>query len=106
MTKKEIYAKYDIMFEKDHILYNGNWICELLKEGNTKTGKRVYTFSLPAGTNGTCVCDCIGCYAQTGRYNAENVQASMKLNQSIVENDIDFFYRAITAQLEKLAKGK
>ena len=106
LTKKEIYAAHGIQFENDHILYNGEWICELLKAGNTKTGKRVYTFSLPAGTAGTCVCDCEGCYAKTGRYNCENVQESLKRNQEIVENDIDFFYRAISAQLETIGSGE
>lgn len=106
LTKKEIYAKYDIQFENDHILYHGVWIRELLKAGNTKTGKRVYTFSLPAGTSGTCVCDCVGCYAKTGRYNCENVQESLKRNQDIVENDIDFFYRATSAQLETIGSGE
>ena len=106
-TKKEIYAMHGIDYDgNNHILYNGNRICELLKEGNSKTGKRVYTFSLPAGTDGTCICDCIGCYAKTGRYNAENVKASNWLNQYIVENDIDFFYHAICAQLETIGKGE
>lgn len=106
LTKKEIYAAHGIQFENDHILYKGEWIRELLKAGNTKTGKRVYTFSLPAGTEGTCICDCIGCYAKTGRYNCENVQESLKRNQDIVENDIDFFYRAISAQLETIGSGE
>ena len=106
LTKKEIYSKWGISFENDHILYNGEWIRELLKKGNDKTGKRVYTFSLPAGTNGTCVCDCKGCYAKTGRYVTPFVMASLKRNQTIVENDIDFFYRAISAQLETIGAGE
>ena len=106
LTKKEIYAAHGIQFENDHILYKGEWIRELLKAGNTKTGKRVYTFSLPAGTEGTCICDCIGCYAKTGRYNCENVQESLKRNHDIVENDIEFFYNAISAQLETIGSGE
>lgn len=106
ITKKEIYARHGIEYENEHINFHGAWVCELLKEGNTKTGKRVYTFSLPAGTDGTCVCDCEGCYAKTGRYNAENVKASNKLNQTIVETDINFFYNAISAQLECIGRGE
>ena len=105
MTKKEIYAKHGITFDHDHILYHGKWICELLKEGNTKTGKKVYTFSTPAGTEGTCICDCKSCYAKTGFYKQENVKESLELNENIVNNDISFFYCAISAQLETL-KGK
>lgn len=107
LTKKEIYAAHNIQYDGNgHILFNGSWICELLKEGNTKTGKRVYTFSLPAGTSGTCICDCPGCYAKTGRYNCENVQESLRINQHIVENDIEFFYHAISAQLETIGSGE
>jgi len=107
ITKKDIYQRHAIEFDGDsHILYHGEWIPELLKEGNTKTGKRVYTFSLPAGTDGTCVCDCEGCYAKTGRYNCENVIESLKRNREIVENDIWFFYHAISAQLETIGKGE
>lgn len=107
MTRKEIYSKWGIEFDGDsHILYNGNWICELLKEGNSKTGKRVYTWSMTPGTNGTCVCDCEGCYAKTGRYACDNVIESNARNQSIVETDIDYFYRAVSAQLETLKSGE
>lgn len=63
-SKKAIYAKHGITFENDHILYNGKWIKPLLKEGNDKVGRTVWTFSLPAGTAGSCICDCKGCYAK------------------------------------------
>lgn len=106
LTKKEIYAKHGITYENDHILYHDNWISELLKEGNSKTGRRVYTWSLPAGTVGTCICDCAGCYAKTGRYNAENVIESNRRNMEIVNNDIEFFYNAISAQLEIIGSGE
>lgn len=107
-TRKQIWADHGIEYntKTDKILFNGEWIKPLLKEGNDKTGKRVYTFSLPAGTEGTCICDCKGCYAKTGRYNCENVQESMKRNQYIVENDINFFYHAIAAQLEIIGSGE
>lgn len=106
MTKKEVYARFGIEYNDGHILYNGNWITELLKEGNSKTGKRVYTWSMLAGTEGTCVCDCVGCYAKTGRYTTETVKESNTRNMQIVENDIDFFYRAISAQLAIIGHGE
>lgn len=107
MSKKQIYAEHGIQYDGNgHILYNGKWICELLKEGNSKTGKRVYTWSMTAGTEGTCVCDCVGCYAKTGFYKTESVKKSLALNTAIVENDIEFFYNAISAQLETIGNGE
>lgn len=106
MTKKEIYAKHGIRFENDHIWYRGQWICELLKTGNSKTGTKVFTWSMLPGTAGTCICDCEGCYAKTGRYNSENVIESNTRNMNLVNDDIDFFYRAVSAQLETIGKGE
>lgn len=80
MTRKQIYKLFGIEYKDGKILYRGRWITELLKAGNDKTGKRVYTWSMTPGTNGTCVCDCKGCYACTGRYNCDNVKDSNKRN--------------------------
>ena len=102
MNKKEVYAKHGITFKNGKILYHDHFISELLKEGNSKTGKRVYTWSMLPGKNGTCACDCIGCYAQTGFYKMSSVIESLTLNTNIVNDDIDFFYNAISAQLEIL----
>ena len=49
MTKKEIYAAHGIEFAHDRISWRGQWIPELLKAGNSKTGTAVYTWSMPAG---------------------------------------------------------
>lgn len=106
MTKKEIYKKHGIEYKGGKILYHGEWISELLKEGNSKTGKRVYTWSMTPGTKGTCICDCIGCYAETGFYQMENVKKALALNTSIVNNDINFFYHAVSAQLETVGAGE
>ena len=35
-----------------------------------------------------------------------SVKASLELNTAIVENDIDFFYNAISAQLETIGQGE
>lgn len=103
MTKKEIYAKHGIEYDpKTAKLFHPvfGWIKPLLKEGNSKTGKKVFTFSLPAGTEGTCTCDCPNCYAKSGFYCTPSVQNSLKLNQSIIETDIAFARNAIQAQIE------
>lgn len=108
ISKKAIYAKHGITYRSSDskILYSPQWIPELLKEGNTKTGKLVYTWSMMPGRNGTCVCDCEGCYATVGFYKTSSVKASLKRNTDIVNNDIDFFYRAISAQLEIIGSGE
>lgn len=120
VTKKDIYKKYGIEFKDGKILSPIGWIPELLKEGNDKTGKAVYTFSVLPGTGefiitingtdyiikGTCCCDCIGCYAKTGRYNCDNVIHSMAVNTFLVNNYIDFVRNAIMAQLECIGRGE
>lgn len=107
-SKKVVYSRHGITYKDGKILYHGVWISELLKEGNSKTGKRVWTWSMLAGTKngGTCICDCDGCYAQTGFYNMPNVKEALTLNTSIVNDDIDFFYRAVSAQLEIIGSGE
>ena len=119
-TKKDIYAKYGIEFGNNKIISPIGPIAELLKEGNGKTGKAVYTFSLLPGTGsfeieienkpvqvcGSCCCNCSGCYAKTGRYNCSNVINSMAINTYLVNNHIDFVKRAIMAQLESIGRGE
>lgn len=120
-TKKQVYAKYGIQYKSGKIYHNKfGWIPELLKEGNTKTGKAVYTWSTLPGTlqytvklcnveyivNGTCMCDCVGCYATTGFYRMENVLESMARNTLLVNTDISFVRNAISAQLEIMGRGE
>ena len=119
-SKKAIYKKYGIVFENGHIVSPVGPICELLKEGNDKTGKRVFTFSILPGNfaytieidgniytiNGTCICNCDGCYAQSGRYNTSGVVRSMAINTFLVNNYIDFVKSCIMAQLEYLERGE
>ena len=103
MTKAMVYALHGIIFKDGKILAPyGEWINELLKEGNDKTGKRVLTFSLLPGTEngGTCICNCKGCYAMVGRYRMKNVIESMQRNTRIVNDHIEFFKAAVAAQLE------
>ena len=120
MTKRETYKKYGIEFKSDKVLSPVGWIPELLKEGNGKTGKNVLTFSVLPGTceyeivingiiqavKGTCICDCIGCYAKTGRYNCDNVTHSLGINTYLVNNYPDFVKACISAQLEYAGRGE
>lgn len=120
ITKKAVYAKYGIEYNNDHIVSPVGMITELLKEGNGKTGKQVYTFSILPGTGivtidingketdvkGTCVCNCAGCYAKTGRYNCDNVIYSLAINTYLVNNYPDFVQRCIMAQLEYIGRGE
>ncbi len=120
ITKKSVYAKYGLEFKNDKIMSPIGPVPELLKAGNDKTGKLVYTFSVLPGTGyfeieidgkiivvkGTCCCDCIGCYAKTGRYNCDNVLHSMAVNTFLVNNYPDFVKRCIMAQLEYIGRGE
>lgn len=119
-TKKQIYGSYDIQYKSGKILSPIGWVNELLKEGNSKTGKAVYTWSLLPGTltytvkineqeytvRGTCVCDCKGCYAMTGFYKMPSVIESLGKNTYLINNYPDFVKRAISAQLEILGRGE
>lgn len=120
LTKKEVYAMYGITFKDNKILSPIGYICELLKEGNDKTGKAVYTFSLLPGTKeykatvngkeytekGSCACNCQGCYAKTGHYNHETTIRSMSINTYLVNNHIDFVKACISAQLKYIGRGE
>lgn len=121
VTKKQAYAKYGIDFKDGKIISPIGKINEFLKEGNTKTGEEVYTFSLLPGTGiynklelngyvflvaGTCICDCSGCYAKTGFYKMDNVKRSLALNTYLVNNYLDFVKKCIMAQLEIIGRGE
>lgn len=121
-TKKEIYKSFGIEFipSENKIVSPIGKICELLKEGNGKTGKAVYTFSVLPGTGiyetdingkiyfvpGTCACNCVGCYAKAGHYNHDTTIRSMAINTYLVNNHIDFVFRCISAQLAWLGRGE
>lgn len=101
MTKKEIFAKYGIEFKEDKIRDPYGIMKPLfLKAGNTKVGKKTATWSMPAGSNGTCACDCTHCYAKEGHYKQTTVIDCLAYNQKMVETEIDFVKRAICAQIE------
>lgn len=119
-SKKTVYAKHGIIFDGKHIESPVGKICEILKEGNDKTGKLVYTFSLLPGTEiftleidgrtysvqGTCCCDCVGCYAKTGHYVQYSAERSLLINTYLVNHHLDFVKACISAQLEYIGRGE
>ena len=119
-SKKAIYKEFGINYKNGKILSPIGPISEFLKEGNSKTGKAVYTFSILPGTcnyvieingkeeiiKGTCECTCIGCYAMTGFYRVPSVNKSLAINTYMVNNYINFVEQAIKAQLTILERGE
>lgn len=117
-SKKQIYLEHGIIYNNGKILTPYGWVRELLKKGNSKTGKTVYTFSLLPGTGfytatvngieytvkGTCICDCEGCYAKVGRYKTPTVIRSMLVNTLLVNNYIQVVKRILSAQIECLGR--
>jgi len=120
VTKREIYAKYGIEYKDGKIMSPLGLVRELLKVGNDKTGKLVLTFSTCPGrgtytavvngfeitVKGTCVCECVGCYAMTGHYHRKTVKKSMVINTWLVNNALDFVRRALSAQIEYAGRGE
>ena len=123
-SKKDVYASFGIDYSAAGILTPyGVRIPELLTVGtNSKVGAAA-TWSILPGTGaidrkscgpktaavldaagvgvvyGTCHCDCVGCYAKAGRYNMDNVKAALTVRTILVYKDLDFFTRAIIAQV-------
>lgn len=115
MRKKEIYAAYGIDYKKGKIFVPGfGWLAPLLKNGNSKLGRGVWTWSTLAGTcdyavtidgkaytvRGTCACDCKGCYAKNGCYCFSGVRAALAIRTILARENVEFLNRAIRAQIE------
>lgn len=116
LTKKEIAAynahSISVTIDGARIVSPIGDIMPVLKDGNTKTGKTVKTFSL-LPTNkafntcfgtipGTCPYHCEKCYATRGKYNCDNVINSNAINTILARDYMDFLDRAIRAQLDTL----
>lgn len=114
-TKAEIFARHGIKY-KDGKIYHDvfGWIPKLIVNGNEKIGKGIWHFStLPTNqfydivinkkhysVQGTCPCNCVGCYATKGNYNFKSVKKSLAIKTLLIRNDIDFVKRALLAQIE------
>lgn len=116
MTKAEIkaYERHGIKTDgKNIITPDGMTIVPLLKKGNAKVGKNVYTFStLPTNKTyivdgigeimGTCPETCEGCYGTKGCYNFPGCRKSLAINTLLVYSNVHFVKECISAQLETL----
>ena len=111
MTKKEIYAAYNLEYVNGKIKApNGEFIAPLLKKGNSKTGTGVYTYSQLAGARvwdtcygpikGTCSGNCKGCYACTGFFHMPSVKNTLALHTIITRSSLEFKKAAIIAQIK------
>lgn len=121
MNKRDIYASHGVSFDGTYLnapLF-GN-IRPLLKRGNSKTGERVYTFSmLPGGglftysvngykatCAGTCgeTCKgsngCVTCYGFYGRLKMDAARNVAFINTVLTRQHLDWVYRALCAQIE------
>ena len=113
MKKAEIYREYGIEYKNGKILSPIGWINPLLINGNSKLGKGVWTWSmLPSNkpftvfingeesiVYGTCPCDCVGCYAQTGFFKMPSVIESLAIKTYIARHFTAWFINAIIAQI-------
>lgn len=115
ITKKleKAYEKHSVTVSADRIHSAcGISVKPLLKDGNSKTGKKVKTFSTLAGKKeyktaygnvcGTCPINCDGCYGMCGCYNFSNVKDTLAANTILCEKDLEFVNNAIRAQLDTL----
>ena len=106
VTKKDIYAKYGIEYDtatqKIYNPFNNEWITELLKDGNTKTGKAVKCWAM---STKTCSIQCEKCYGKRGFYAFGNGLEMLNRNAELAMLHLDFFKRAIMAQCETFKDG-
>lgn len=110
MNKKEIYESFGIKFENGKIVAPIGKIMPLLKNGNSKVGKNVYTFSiLPTAKTfnvdgvemkGTCPCTCKDCYGTKGCCAYASSVKCYAENTVLIRKHLDFVRNAIMAQIE------
>ena len=114
ISKKEIYAEFQVIYKAGKILTPYGWIRPVLVNGNEKIGTGVYHFSTLAGAReytavinghietvyGTCAGDCAGCYGMTGNYRYQSVINSLAVKTLLAREYLDFLKRAIMAQIK------
>lgn len=69
--------------------------------GNMKVSSNTLLFSLPAGTNGTCITDCPGCYAKKFEKLYPNVLKARTRNFNIINKDLTLLEDAVYGILSK-----
>ena len=109
MNKKSIYESFGITYENGKINSPFGAVSPLLKNGNSKVGKNVYTFSiLPTAKTftvygeeikGTCPCTCKDCYGTKGCCAYKSSVECYAANTILVRKCLDWVRRAIMAQI-------
>ena len=114
LTKKleKAYAAHNVPVIDGMIIVDGIAVNPLLKDGNTKTGPRVKTFSTLPGdkeyntehgkVKGTCPFTCPGCYGTCGFYNFPDNKNKLAANTVLCREHLDTVDAAIRAQLDTL----
>lgn len=114
MTKKEVYALHGIEYKGGKIFSPLGWVPPLLRDGNSKLWRGVWTWSTLPGTalydvvingksytvRGTCCCDCVGCYAKTGFYRMRSVLLGLGRRTILARDYLEWLERALIAQIE------
>lgn len=113
VTKREIYARFGIVYNGEKLESPIGPVRPLLINGNAKIGKGVYHFStLPTNktfsatvcgkswtVKGTCPCHCAGCYACSGNYCYESTISALAMRTILARDYLDWTRRAILAQI-------
>ena len=72
--------------------------------GNAKLSKDILIFNLTAGTEGSCVVDCPGCYAKKAEKRYPTVKAARAENFRIVKEHPEIISQAVPAIVAKYKK--
>ena len=106
----KIFRSYGIEVRDGKLVSPIGLINPVLKRGNTKVGRNVWTWStLPTNNlfstefgiiSGTCKCSCEGCYGMAGHYQRANVKRSLAINTLLAYQYLNWLESAILAQLE------
>ena len=113
-AQESIYKKYGISTNAGKLVSQIGNVPAMLVNGNEKIGKGIYHFSTLPGTKeytvtingkeyktiGTCVCDCVGCYAMTGNYRYANTINNIGIRNVLARDFMDWIEKAINAQIE------
>lgn len=113
-SKKEIYAAHGIEYVDGKVNSPIGLVSLPMIDGNDKIGKGVWHFSTLPGTReytvtingkeyktaGTCVCDCIGCYAMTGNYRFPKTINNIGIRNVLARDYIGWLENAISAQIQ------
>ena len=113
-AQENIYKAYGIEIDNGKLVSPIGNVPPMLVNGNEKIGKGIYHFSTLPGTKeytvtingqeyktiGTCVCDCIGCYAMSGNYRYANTINNIGIRNVMARDYMSWLGKAIVAQIK------